>query len=113
MNSKELITVYENVAEITTQMVHAAQANDWQLLASLEERCTQQVQVIRENNEPVDLEAEERQKKVNVIKRILADDRKIRDITQPRLAQLSELMRSSSTQSKLARAYQLDHRRPF
>jgi len=112
MNSQELISIYENVAEITTRMVHAAEEHDWQLLARLEESCTLQVQVIKDNPDPVELGAEEHNKKVSVIKRILADDKKIRDITQPRIKQLGDMMRRSSTQNKLARAYQLDHRHP-
>jgi len=111
MNSHELISIYENVAELTAEMVHAAQEHDWQLLAMLEERCSRQVQVIRDNNTPVELGSEERDQKVRVIKKILADDRLIRDLTQPRMAQLSQLLQRSSTQQKLARAYQLDHRR--
>jgi len=110
MNSQELISIYENVATITEQMVHAAEEHNWQLLATLEASCTAQVQVIKDNPEPVELAQEDYTKKVGVIKRILADDRKIRDITQPRMAQLGELMRRTSTQSKLARAYQHDHR---
>lgn len=110
MNSQELILIYENVADITSQMLNAAQGSDWPLLATLEERCSMQVQAIKEDEAPVELGHDEREKKVKVIQRILADDRKIRDITQPRMAQLSEMMRRSSTQTKLARAYTLDHR---
>jgi len=112
MNSKQLISIYENVADITAQMVNAALDNDWQLLAKLEARCSDQVQAIKDDPTPVELERAEHEKKVSVIKKILADDRKIRDITQPRMAQLGEMMRRSSTQRKLARAYQLDHRNP-
>lgn len=110
MNTKELISIYENVAIITNQMVSAAESNNWTLLATLEESCSLQVQVIKKNEVPVVLEEGERELKVRVIKKILADDRKIRDITQPRMAQLSELMRGSSTQNKLMKAYQSDQR---
>ncbi len=112
MNSQELMSIYENVAVITGQMVGAAQEHDWQLLAELEDSCSAQVRAIRENDTPVELAQADQMKKVDVIKKILADDRKIRDITQPRMAQLTEMMRRSSTQGKLARAYQLDHRQP-
>jgi len=112
MNSRELISIYENVAEITAEMVHAAEENAWQLLARLEEQCSSQVQTIKDNPVSEKLAREEHDQKVSVIKRILADDKRIRDITQPRLAQLSLLMNGASTQQKLARAYQLDHRHP-
>jgi len=110
MNSLELITIYENVADITTQMVSAAMDSNWPLLASLEVMCSEQVRAIRDNHDPVQLERDEFEKKVMALKRILADDRRIRDITQPKLAQLNDMMACTGTQGKLARAFQLDHR---
>jgi len=110
MNSRELILIYENVAELTSEMVHAAEEHDWQLLARLEEQCSSQVQTIKDNPVSEKLARDEHDQKVRVIKRILADDRKIRDITQPRMAQLSQRMNLTGTQQKLARAYQMDHR---
>lgn len=111
MNSKELMSIYAEVADITSHMVGAAESNDWLLLAKLEERCSVQVQAIKDDPDPVKLGREEYDQKLKMIKKILADDRKIRDITQPRMAQLTEMMQRSSTQRKLARAYLLDHRR--
>lgn len=110
MNSIELISIYEHVAVITDQMVSAAENNDWALLAALELRCSAEVQAIKDNDVPVRLEKEARQKKISMINKILADDKKIRDITEPRMAQLTQMMQKTSTQSKLARAYILDHR---
>ncbi len=110
MNSRELIAIYENVAVITDQMVSAAQELDWELLARLEQSCSLQVQAIRDNDGPVPLEQEQRQQKLNVIKKILADDKKIREITEPRMVVLSQLMESTSAKRKLAQSYFLDHR---
>ena len=112
MNSVELISIYEHVAAITDQMVSAAERSDWALLAELEISCSREVDALRESDLPVKLDKEIREKKINVIKKILADDRKIRDITEPRMVQLTQLMQKSSTQHKLARAYVLDHRNP-
>lgn len=110
MTNQELMSMYENVANITDEMVAAAEVNNWELLASLEQKCSSLVKIIENNEAPVVLAVEERARKVCVIKKILDDDRKIRDITQPRMAHLSDLIHKSSTQLKLARAYQLDHR---
>ena len=39
------------------------------------------------------------------LKKILADDKEIRDITEPWMAQLSDLMKNSSTNRKLSNTY--------
>ena len=110
MNSQELISIYENVSNITAQMVNAAQHGDWALLSQLEEKCTLQVDAVKSVDTPVTMGKEEHEKKVRVIQKILEDDRKIRDITEPRLAQLGQLIRRSAIKRKLNNSYQLDHR---
>lgn len=105
MNSLELISLYENVAVITGNMLEAARSGDWELLERLEHDCSSQVQCLRENETPAELPIEIRDKKIRIIKKILADDKEIRDITEPWMAQLSELMRNSSTNRKLSQAY--------
>jgi len=112
MNSVEVISIYEHVATITDQMVVAAEHADWELLAQLEVSCSREVAALKSAEIPAKLDKEIRERKIKVINKILADDRKIRDITEPRMAQLTQLMQKSSTQHKLARAYELDHRRP-
>lgn len=42
---------------------------------------------------------------VALIKQILEDDRKIRDLTMPWMAQLSKLINSTGTERRLANAY--------
>ena len=42
MNSLELISIYENVAVLTDQMLDAAQRGNWDLLVKLEASCTLQ-----------------------------------------------------------------------
>ncbi|MFD2272944.1 flagellar protein FliT [Undibacterium arcticum] len=44
-------------------------------------------------------------KKVRIIRKILADDREIRIITEPWMAELSSLMNSAGTERKLSRVY--------
>jgi flagellar protein FliT len=105
MNNLELISLYENVATITTNMLDAARISDWDSLAKLEADCASRVQFLRENEIQGDLPAEIRDKKIKLIKKILADDREIRDITEPWMAQLANLMKNSSTNLKLSQSY--------
>ena len=105
MNSLELISLYENVATITTNMLDAARTNDWDLLAQLESDCASRVQLLRDHELPVDLPMDLRDKKIRIIKKILADDKEIREITEPWMAQLASLMKSSSANLKLSQTY--------
>jgi len=106
MDSQEIITVYESIAGITEQMVAAARTGDWEKLASLEARCVSQVDLIRKNEEPPEaLSDSARERKITIIKKILADDREIRAITEPWMERLTALIDSTSTERKLSQAY--------
>jgi flagellar protein FliT len=105
MNSQEVISLYESVADITEQMLAAARTGDWELLVELETRCSSQVEIIKSAEPRVALTGVVRDHKVKIIRKILEDDREIRNITEPWMAQLSTLMNSAGTERKLARAY--------
>ncbi len=105
MDSQEIITLYETVAVITDQMLSAARAGDWDQLSTLELHCASHVATLKKNDPPVALSGAIRERKVEIIQRILADDREIRNITEPWMTQLSALINSSGTERKLANAY--------
>jgi flagellar protein FliT len=104
MNEQDVIEVYENVATITDQMLAAARRGDWDRLIVLENRCSDQVTILR-NGEPPQLSGELRERKVQIIHKILADDREIRNLTEPWMAHLSKLINSTGTERKLNQAY--------
>ena len=86
MTSQEIISLYENVADITDQMLAAARSSDWERLAALESRCSSQVDLLR-NAEPLaPLTGAVRERKVRIIRKILEDDRQIRSLTEPWMA---------------------------
>lgn len=105
MDNLELILLYEHVSALTGRMLQAARAGDWELLSRLETDCTSRVQRIRENEAPAELSSELRERKIRIIKKILADDKEIRDITEPWMQQLANLMKNSGTARKLSRTY--------
>jgi flagellar protein FliT len=106
MNSEEVISLYETVAMITDQMLAAARNRDWEQLALLESRCASHVAILKRDESPsVPLTGAVREQKVKIIQKILADDREIRNITQPWMAQLSALMNSAGVERKLTQAY--------
>ena len=105
MDSQEIISLYETVADIVDQMLAAARAGDWDHLSELETHCARHVQTLRNDESPIALSGPIRERKVEIIHKILADDREIRNLTEPWMAQLSALMNSASAERKLSNAY--------
>jgi len=71
MNDLELISLYENVAQITETMLKAARNGDWDLLAQLETDCSCRVETLRGCEIPAKLAPEMRNKKITIIKKYL------------------------------------------
>ncbi|XYJ11645.1 flagellar protein FliT [Telluria sp. B2] len=105
MTGQEVLSEYAAVAELTGQMLAAAEAGDWDQLFVLEQRCSARVDTLKRGEAAAQLPPQGRQAKIDCIRRILADDRRIRDLTMPWMAQLSALISNSGTQRRLARAY--------
>ncbi|MFM9435858.1 flagellar protein FliT [Janthinobacterium sp. CG_23.3] len=105
MTSQEVLAIYESMVDLTEQMVRAASDADWDLLGELEQRCAAQVRLLKDGEEPPALKGQSRQTKVDCIKKMLDDDRKIRDLTMPWMAQLSALIHSTGTERRLANVY--------
>jgi flagellar protein FliT len=105
MNNEEIISLYETVANLSEQMLAAARSADWERLVTLESDCACHVQALKYGEPAAPLSGPIREKKVRIIHKILADDREIRTITEPWMAQLSSLMKNAGTERKLSRVY--------
>jgi len=105
MNNLETIHLYEKIAETTGRMLSAANREDWDSLIELESQCAAHVRTLKMNNSPAFITGEGRQKKIDFIKKILADDQQIRAITQPRLAKLATILNSSRIERNLQKSY--------
>jgi flagellar protein FliT len=105
MTSQEVVSVYESMVELTGQMVAAASSSDWDRLVVLETRCASQVETLRQQEAKIQLSGDSRLRKVQCIKQLLDDDRKIRDLTMPWMAQLSALISNTGTQRRLSNTY--------
>ncbi len=101
MNSTEVLSMYEHIAGLTTKMAAAARASDWESLGRLESECTQQAKRVEEgvpalSNAP-------RMRKIDLLKQILANDREIRNITEPWMGQLANVMQGTPSFSASSR----------
>ena len=89
-----LIGTYEAVAEFTDQMLVAVRQGDYDRLALLEEECSRCVGLLRSAELVAPLTDEQRARKIAMIRQILANDRELRDITEPWMTRLASMMRS-------------------
>lgn len=105
MTYQENLSLYEEIAGITTQMLDAARTGDWDLLIALENQCSHYIQMLKEMPPSELLSVAVREKKIGILKKILADDKEIRTLTEPRLAHLASLISSAGNERKLSRTY--------
>ena len=91
MNSNDVLSMYENIAGLTNQMVAATRSEDWEDLSALENQCASAASATLIGAVPA-LSGSPRTRKFDLIKQILANDRAIRNITEPWMAQLSKTM---------------------
>ncbi|MTV41402.1 flagellar protein FliT [Duganella radicis] len=81
MTSSEVLSMYENIAGLTTQMAAAARMGDLDRLGKLETECAGEARAVA-TGVPA-LAGAQRLRKIDLLKQILANDRDIRDATDP------------------------------
>jgi flagellar protein FliT len=104
MNSQEVVSLFEAIAVLTDEMVVAARNGNWMQLATLENACAQHIATIKCSENEI-AQGAVRERKIQVIQKILADDRAIRNFTEPWMEALSMQISSVKTKRKLANAY--------
>lgn len=90
MTSNEVLAMYENIAALSSRMAVAAREGDWDGLARLETQCALQSSAAKSGVPP--LEGPARKRKIDLLKQIMANDRAVRDITEPWMGQLDRAL---------------------
>lgn len=90
MTSNEVLAMYENIAGLTGKMSAAAQSGDWDGFARLQGQCAAQASATATGVPPLD--GARRLRKIDLLKQIMANDRAIRDITEPWMGQLDRAL---------------------
>ena len=104
MTSKEMLTTYESLSELTGTMLNAARQGEWDDLAALEQRCQSHVGNLMQAA-PIPLNETEQRTKVAIIRTILQNDAKIRALTEPRLHELQQRLSSVRAGQRSVEAY--------
>jgi flagellar protein FliT len=96
---------YETMAAKSREMLAAARDEHWDEVVRLETDCAAIVAELRRHTENVRLTETERKRKMELIRGMLADDAEIRDLAQPWLAKLADMINATAGQRKVSRAY--------
>lgn len=105
MNAEQVISMYEDLSDLTGQMLACARSGAWDDLSALEARCASRLAALRVGEPLIELSGRSRERKVQIIHEIMANDRALRDLASPWMAQLARMIASTGTERKLARAY--------
>jgi flagellar protein FliT len=105
MTAIEILATYETLSALTGDMLAAARHADWDQLAALERACQPHVAALTEHDTPRALDPAGMQRKLALIRKILADDAQIRDLTEPWLAELQGMLRGSARGRTAVHAY--------
>lgn len=109
MNAPLVISNYESLSVLTGQMREAAVHGEWDQLIGLEQQCSLHVATMKPVDAVATLNEPARQRKIQLIKKILADDAEIRNRTEPWMEQLQRIMYSNRQEQRLQQVYLADN----
>ena len=92
MNANEVLAMYENLAGLTGQMAQAAKAGDWNEFAALNMEA--KVEARSAVAGVPALSGAKRLSKIELLKQLMANDRAIRDVTEPYDGQLERALQA-------------------
>jgi flagellar protein FliT len=100
------IEIYEEMSTLSTRMVEAARASNWDNLIELEKSVSALRDMLMADEDPnVNLTPKDALRKAAIIQRILDDDAEIRRHTEPWMEQLRAYLSSGSKRKEVVRAY--------
>lgn len=103
-----VLDLYQDIANITSAMLNAAQADDWAKVVHYGQEYCETVERLRliEPQQPLDDAA--RGIKYDLLVRILDNDAAVRDLAMPQLAHLGQMLGRMKRQQSLLLAYHQD-----
>lgn len=90
MKSNDVLSMYDKLAGLSGQMKNAAQAGEWTAFDKLNVQASVTASAAL-CGVPA-LEGAQRQRKIDLIKQLMANDRAIRDVTEPWMGQLDRAL---------------------
>lgn len=104
-DTEALLSTYDSLSVTTGHMLSAARHGDWDRLVSLEQDCADIVARLSALETEDPLPPAVRARKAALLRKVLADDAAIRDITQPYLKRLEAMLGANRSEQRLLNAY--------
>jgi flagellar protein FliT len=104
-----VIENYEFLSSLTAQMRLAATHGQWDQLVELEKQCSQHIAVMKTQDVDIPPSESARLRKLELIRKILADDAEIRNHTEPWVGQLQRIMHSTGQERRLQQTYSSEY----
>ncbi len=98
------LDLYEQIGALSTRMVAAAQANDWDTLISLERAVAALRYTLMTSDDGIGAPGDAERKR-SLIQQILQDDAEVRRHTEPWMEQVRQFLGASNRRQQVERAY--------
>jgi flagellar protein FliT len=102
---QQIVERYRRMADASGRMLGAARIDDWDEVCKIERECADLVAELSKMGDLAPADATLRAQKLELMKKVLADDAEIRHLSQPWLRKLDTMMRGPATIDRLKRAY--------
>lgn len=99
------ILLYQEMSVLSTRMVEAARAQDWDMLIELEHSVATMRNELLKDDDNSNLSSSALKLKSELIQRILADDAEVRRHTEPWMEHVRKFLGSSAKQRQVEQAY--------
>jgi flagellar protein FliT len=99
------IEIYEQMCALSTRMVEAARANDWERLIDLERSVACLRDTLAKDAENGSIDPRDAEKRRAMIQRILKDDAEVRLHTEPWMEQVRRFLSGDVRKRQVDRAY--------
>lgn len=100
-----LIERYKEIADVTGDMLLAAQAGEWDNVVTYGQNYCALVETLKVMQRPATLDEATRSAKYELLVKILANDAGTRDLAVPQLARMGDLLGRMKRQQTLLSAY--------
>jgi len=100
-----ILSCYESLALASARLLQGARERDADAMERAQAECGALIGMLRELGDGHALSPGADQRKMQVLRRLLADDAEIRDLTQPWLKTLESMLGGSTARRRLDSAY--------
>ncbi len=106
---RDIVERYRRMADASSRMLTAARDDDWDRVCLIEKDCAGIVAELSTIGDLSPSDPELRQQKIALMRRVLADDAAIRQLSEPWMAKLDAMMRNAGNVGRVQRAYGAGH----